>query len=155
MPVRPMPAPPLFRKQSGRWRGSAWAALVVGLATLPTLAAWAAAPETPYPFEGTWARADRPCTPKTTLIRTYTAHDVISSLSHCSVRRIASGSGGFELLEDCHQGSTRPQKVTEVIRMTTPDSMVLKRQIVRLKIPRPVRYNRCTIAAPITGFRPH
>lgn len=116
---------------------------------MPAMVASAAAPETPYPFEGTWVRADRPCTPKAVLVRTYTPHDVTSSLSRCSIRRIASGSSGFELLEDCHQGSAKPQKVTEIIRMTSTDSMVLKRQIVRLKIPRPMRFNRCTIAAPV------
>lgn len=150
-----MVQPPHSRREPGRWGASARAVLVLALATVPALAAWAAAPDASYPFEGTWARADRPCTPKASLIRTYTALDVTSSLSRCSIRRVASGSGGFELQEDCRQGGTRPQKVTEIIRMTSPDSMVLKRQIVRLKIPRPVRYNRCTIAAPAPGLRPH
>ncbi len=104
-----------------------------------------------YPFEGTWIRADRPCMPHATLVRTYTPRDVTSSRSHCAIRRIVANSATFELLEDCHRN---PPKVTETIRMFSPDLMALKRQVVRLKIPRAIRYARCTAAAPGSG-RPH
>ncbi len=106
-----------------------------------------------YPFEGTWIRADRPCNAKATLVRTYTAHDVVSSRSHCAIRRVeGSGAGPFELLEDCRRNP--PPRVTETIRMLAPDQFTLKRQVVRLKIPRPVRFARCTAAAPEQAHAP-
>lgn len=110
-----------------------------------------AAPVAPYPFEGTWIRADRPCTPRATLVRTYTAHEVTSSRSRCAIHRIEGGGNSFELVEDCRRN---PPKVSEKIRMLSPDAFVLRRQVMRLKIPRAVRYARCTAAAPGPN-RPH
>lgn len=120
-------------------------ALTLGLTV--GAAAFAAKAEPSYPFEGTWIKADRVCGPASTRVRTYTAREVVSSRSRCSIRRIASGSGSFELLEECHRGD-RPQTVTETLRMLSPNSMTLRRQLVRLKIPRTIRYSRCTVAAP-------
>lgn len=104
-----------------------------------------AATDTPYPFEGTWIRAEHSCTPQTVRARTYTAKDVTSPLGRCSIRRIASNGTTFELVEDCRRNE-RPQTVTETIRLTSADGMTLKRQMSRLKIPRLLRYARCTIA---------
>lgn len=115
--------------------------LVSGAAPIPVLAPAPA----PYPFEGTWIRADRPCTPRATLVRTYTAREVTSSRNQCAIRRVVGGSGGFELVQDCRR---TPAKVTETIRVLSPDLITLKRQVKRLKIPRAIRYARCTAAAP-------
>lgn len=114
----------------------------------------ALAAEPAYPFVGTWIRSDRICLPSATRVRTYTAKDVTSSRGRCSIRRIASGSGSFELLEDCKRND-RTQTVTEIIKVVTPDSMTLRRQFSRLKIPRMLRYSRCTVAAAPAGHRPH
>ena len=131
------PAPRLAR---GARRLAAACCLLAG----PVLAA-----ETPYPFEGTWLGAEHACTPTATRTRTYTSKDVVSALGHCAIRRIAAGSGSFELREECRRND-RLVNVTEIIRITSPDSMVLRRQLMRLKIPRPIRFVRCTIAAPAT-----
>jgi hypothetical protein len=112
------------------------------------------AAETPLPFVGTWIRADRVCSATAVEVRIYTPKEVTSLRSHCSIRRIASGSGAFELLEDCHHND-RPTRVTEIIRMTSPDSLTLKRQMSRLKIPRSIHFIRCTIAAPAPGHPTH
>lgn len=103
------------------------------------------AAEPPYPFEGTWIRADHSCTPQTVRARTYTAREVVSPLGRCSIRRIAANSSQFELVEDCRRND-RPQTVTETLRLTSSDAMMVKRQLSRLKIPRQLRYARCTIA---------
>jgi hypothetical protein len=100
-----------------------------------------------YPFEGTWIRADRVCTANAIHVRTYTAREVTSTRGRCTIRRVATGSNAFELVEECRHND-RPSTVTETLRMTAPDSMTLKRQVVRLKIPRSVRYTRCPAAAP-------
>lgn len=118
------------------------AAALSSLLAVPLLAA-----EAPYPFEGTWLGVEHACTPAATRTRTYTSKDVVSALGHCGIRRITSGSGSFELREECRRND-RPVNVTETIRMTSPDSMVLRRQFTRLKIPRPIRFARCTITAP-------
>lgn len=109
-----------------------------------------------YPFEGTWIRADRACTPTAVRSRVYTAKEVTSPRGHCAIRRVTTGSGVFELLEECRRND-RPMTVTETIRLTSPDSMTLKRQVSRLKIPRQLRYARCTPAAttPPTGAVKH
>lgn len=104
-----------------------------------------AATDAPYPFEGTWIRAEHSCTPQTVRARTYTAKEVVSPLGRCSIRRIVSSGGAFELVEDCRRND-RPQTVTETIRLTSADTMTLKRQLSRLKIPRQLRYARCAIA---------
>ncbi len=115
-------------------------------AMMACCAAAHAATEAPYPFEGTWIRAEHSCTPQTVRARTYTAREVVSPLGRCVIRRTASNGGAFELVEDCRRND-RPQTVTETIRMTSADSMTLKRQMSRLKIPRQLRYTRCTIAS--------
>jgi hypothetical protein len=107
----------------------------------------ALAADTALPFVGTWIRADRICSAGAVDIRIYTPKEVISSRSHCSIRRIASGSGAFELLEECRHND-RPMRVTEMIHMASPDNMTLKRQLSRLKIPRSIHFTRCTIATP-------
>jgi hypothetical protein len=100
----------------------------------------------PYPFEGTWILPQHPCVAGSMHLRTYTAREVVSPRGKCSIRRIAQGSGAFELMEECrHDG--RPSTETETIRMTSPDSLLLKRQISRLKIPRQIRYARCNVPA--------
>ena len=98
-----------------------------------------------YPFEGTWIRAEHSCTPQTVRARTYTAKEVVSPLGRCSIRRIATSGSSFELVEDCRRND-RPQTVTEILRLTSADAMTVKRQLSRLKIPRQLRYGRCTIA---------
>lgn len=103
------------------------------------------AAEAPYPFEGTWIRAEHSCTPQTVRARTYTAREVVSPLGHCSIRRVAASGSLFELVEDCRRND-RPQTVTETLRLTSADTMTVKRQLSRLKIPRQLRYARCTIA---------
>jgi hypothetical protein len=126
--------------------GQRWGALLLlaGLGLSAGSAALAAEPG--YPFEGTWVQADHACAPGITRVRTYTAKDVTSPRGRCTIRRIASGSGAYELFEECRH--ERSGLVTETIRMTSPDSMVLRRQLVRLKIPRQQRFTRCSAAAP-------
>ena len=107
----------------------------------------AAAAEPGYPFEGTWVRANRDCVPNAPRVRTYTARDVAFPTGHCAYRKVAAGAGQFEIFEDCRR-SDRPGNYTETIRMLGPDLMQVRRQAARLKIARPLRYARCTIAAP-------
>ena len=109
--------------------------------------ALSAAPDQPYPFEGTWVRADRMCTAQAPLARTYSSHDLVTSAGHCTLRRVVFGSGEYELFEDCRR-MDRPGDAIERIRMLGPDLLMLKRQVNRLKIPRGRRYARCTAAAP-------
>ena len=124
------------------------------LCILSLVSSAALAAEPTYPFVGTWIRSDRVCLPSATRVRTYTAKDVTSSRGHCSIRRIASGSGNFELLEECRRND-RTQTVTEIIKVVTPDTMTLRRQFSRLKIPRTLRYSRCTVAEAPAAHRPH
>lgn len=131
---------------------------MIGAMLLSSASASAAAPamaDPHYPFEGTWIRADRVCTPKAPLVRTYTTREVISSRSRCVIRRVVGGTGSFDLVEECRHND-RPMTVTESIRMLSPDMMSLKRHELRLKIPRAVRFARCNAAPPATGpNRPH
>ena len=129
-----------------RFAGAAIGVMVeltlLGLAAGPARAA-----ETAYPFEGSWVQTTHPCIAGSVHLRTYTAREVVSSRGRCSIRRIAQGAGAFEVQEDCrHDG--RADRVTETIRVPSSDVMVLRRQEVRLKIPRAVHYARCT--APVT-----
>ena len=110
-------------------------------------AALSAAPDQPYPFEGTWVRTDRICTAQAPLARTYTSHELSTSAGHCTFRRVVLGSGEYELFEDCRR-MDRQGDAVERIRMLGPDLLVLKRQVNRLKIPRGRRYARCSAAAP-------
>lgn len=124
-------------------------AAAVLLATL-TGVACASAAEPNYPFEGTWVRSNRECVPNAPRVRTYTARDVSFPTGHCSYRKVAAGGGQFEIFEDCRR-SERPGNYTETIRMLGPDLMQVRRQAARLKIARPLRFTRCTAAAPAAG----
>ena len=121
------------------------AALTLAMIGLSGLGARAAEPS--YPFEGSWVRVNRSCTANAPHAKTYTAREVTSSTAHCGIRKVAAGSGQFEIFEDCRRGE-RPGNFTETIRMLGPDLMVVRRQAARLKIARPLRFTRCTIAAP-------
>lgn len=125
----------------------------MGAAILLTCSAAARAAEAPYPFEGTWVRAERACSPNATRVRTYTSRDVTSPRGHCAIRRVAAGGGAFELLEECRRDG-RSGSVTETIKLSGPDTMTVRRQLSRLKITRPLRYQRCSAAAPKTGLKP-
>ncbi len=96
-----------------------------------------------YPFIGSWIRADRSCAASPTRERVYTAKDVVSNRSKCTVRKIVSGSGAFELFERCERPNEKPYTVNETIRMTGSDSMTLIRQTARLKLSRSLRFTRC------------
>ena len=109
------------------------------------------AAEAIYPFEGSWVVANRACTAGSPHIRIYTQHEVTSRGGRCSFKKVASGSGLFEIFEDCRH-SERPGDYTETIRMIGPDAMQMKRQAGRLKIARGSRYLRCTIAG--SGAKP-
>ena len=120
-------------------------------------ASTAAAADATYPFVGSWVRSDRTCTATSTRERTYTTREVVSSRSRCTIRRVAHGSGGYELFERCERPNERPVNISEVIRMTGPDAMVLTRQTARLKLSRSLRFTRCAPApvAPSGGAKPH
>ncbi len=107
----------------------------------------ARAAEPSYPFEGTWVRANRVCAANAPRVRTYTAQDVTFPTGHCTFRKVAKGGGQFEIFEECRRAE-RPGNYTETIRMLGPDLMQMRRQAARLKIARPLRYTRCTVAAP-------
>ena len=113
------------------------------------LAAAAQAAEPAYPFEGSWIAANRACTAGSPHLRIYTQHEVTSRGGRCSFKKVASGSGLFEIFEDCRH-SERPGDYTETIRMIGPDAMQMKRQSGRLKIARGSRYLRCSVAGPAT-----
>ena len=115
--------------------------LAAGIAAVP-----AGAAEPSYPFEGTWVRANRVCVANAR-VRTYTPHEVTFATGHCTFRKVAAGGGQFEIFEECRKAD-HPGNFTETIRMLGPDLMQLRRQAARLKIARPLRYARCTIAAP-------
>ncbi|HEX4765484.1 MAG TPA: hypothetical protein VH414_04320 [Lichenihabitans sp.] len=117
------------------------------LVVLVLLGGSAAAATTPYPFEGTWVRADRICSPAAPSLRTYTAREIISPAGRCMLRKAVFGSGEWELFEDCRR-SERSGNVIEKIRMMGADQMIVKRQLNRLKIPRGRRYSRCMTPAP-------
>ena len=130
---------------SPRCSGLARAMLVASAAILGATASSGA--EQPYPFEGTWVRADRICSASSPNTRTYTAREVVFPSGHCMLRKVAFGSGEWELFEDCH----RPEhqgNIREKIRMLGPDTILVKRQVVRLKIPHGRRFARCSLAAP-------
>ena len=101
-----------------------------------------------YPFVGSWARSDRACSASGVRERTYSAREVVSPRGRCTIRRVAHGSGGFELFERCDRPGERPYNISEVIRMTGPDAMVLTRQTARLKLSRSLRFARCQAAPP-------
>jgi hypothetical protein len=134
----------MFDAPLRRTAGPIAAALLAGAALFAT-ASFAA--EQPYPFEGTWVRADRICSPTAPSARTYTAHEVILPGGRCAVRKAAFGSGEWEIFEECRRPE-RPGAVTERIKMLGQDAVLIKRQVARLKIPRGRRYIRCSIAAP-------
>ncbi len=113
----------------------------------PAIGRPARAAEPSYPFEGTWVRANRVCAANAPRVRTYTAQDVTFPTGHCTFRKVAKGGGQFEIFEECRRAE-RPGNYTETIRMLGPDLMQMRRQAARLKIARPLRYTRCTVAAP-------
>ncbi|MCW6509625.1 hypothetical protein [Lichenifustis flavocetrariae] len=121
------------------------------LLTLSLGSGSALAADASYPFVGSWIRADRSCTASPTRERVYTARDVISNRSKCTIRRVASGSGGYELFERCDRQGEKPANISEVIRMTGPDSMVLTRQTARLKLSRSLHFTRCPAGASKPG----
>ena len=123
-------------------RAAAFSLLLAGIA-----AGSAHAAEPAYPFEGTWVRANRVCAANAPRARTYTAHEVTFPSGHCTFRKVATGGGQFEIFEECRKAE-HPGNFTETIRMTGPDLMQMRRQAARLKIARPLRYARCTVAAP-------
>lgn len=112
------------------------------------------AAETTYPFVGSWVRSDRSCSATPARERVYTAKEVVSPRSRCSIRRIAAGSGGFELFERCERPNEKPSHISEIIRMTGSDSMVLNRQTARLKLSRSLHFTRCAPAAAPGALRP-
>jgi hypothetical protein len=122
--------------------------LLAGVAIAPARAA-----EPSYPFEGTWVRANRVCAANAPRVRTYTAHEVTFPTGHCTFRKVATGGGQFEIFEECRKAE-RPGNYTETIRMLGPDLMQMRRQAARLKIARPLRYARCTVAAPTPAGGP-
>ncbi len=128
-------------------------ALALSALLVLCVAAPARAADPSYPFEGTWVRANRVCVANAPLTRTYTARDVTFASGHCSFRKVVSASGQFEIFEDCRRAD-RPGRLTETIRMLSPDLMQMRRQETRLKIPRPLRFTRCTIAAPAPAGAP-
>ncbi len=128
-------------------------ALALSVLVALAAAAPARAAEPGYPFEGTWVRANRICAANAPHARTYTARDVTFASGHCSFRKVVSAGGQFEIFEDCRRAD-RPAKLTETIRMLSPDLMQMRRQETRLKIPRPLRFTRCTIAAPSPAGAP-
>ncbi len=119
------------------------AAAAFALAVAPS----ALAAEPNYPFEGTWVNATRVCTAAAPIVRTYTAHEVTFRTGRCGFRKVAMGSGQFEIFEECHRAE-RPGNFTEIIRMLGPDVMQVRRQAARLKIARSQRFVRCSAAAP-------
>lgn len=121
--------------------------LAVALALLLAASASARAAEPNYPFEGTWIRANRVCAPNAPRVRTYTAKEVTFPTGHCGFRKVATGGGLFEIFEDCRRAE-HPGSYTETIRMLGPDLMQVRRSAARLKIGRPLRYTRCSAAAP-------
>ena len=127
----------------------------LALSVLVALAAVAPAraADANYPFEGTWVRANRVCAANAPITRTYTARDVTFASGHCTFRKVVSAGGQFEIFEECRRAD-RPGNLTETIRMLSPDLLQVRRQVTRLKIPRPLRFTRCTIAAPAPAGAP-
>ena len=137
-----------FQQGSLPWARAALGLVLAGMAAGPARAA-----EPPYPFEGTWVRANRVCAASAPRVRTYTARDVTFPTGHCTFRKVATGGGQFEIFEDCRKAE-RPGNYAETIRMIGTDLMQMRRQAARLKIARPLRYARCTVAAPATAGGP-
>lgn len=107
------------------------------------------AAEEHYPFVGAWIRSDRQCSATSTRERIYTPRDVVSSRGRCAIRKVAAGTGQtYELFEKCDRQTDRTNRVSEIIRMTGPDGMVLTRKTARLKLSRSIRFNRCPLPAP-------
>ena len=127
--------------------------VALALALLLAASASASAAEPNYPFEGTWIRANRVCAPNAPRVRTYTAKEVTFPTGHCGFRKIATGGGLFEIFEDCRRAE-HPGSYTETIRMLGPDLMQVRRSAARLKIGRPLRYTRCSVAAPAAPGTP-
>ena len=104
------------------------------------------AAESPYPFVGAWVRSDRLCSASSTRERVYTPRDVTSSRGRCVIRKIVAGSNAsFELFERCERPDEKPGRVSETIRMTGPDTMMLTRTTSRLKLSRSIRFTRCAV----------
>lgn len=122
-----------------RRAGPALLALLLAASTAPARAA------EPYPFEGTWVRANRVCTAGAPRTRSYTAKEVTFATGRCGVTKVASSGSSYEIFEDCRRAE-KPGRYTETIRMLGPDLMQMRRQAARLKIARPLRFVRCTIA---------
>lgn len=137
----------LSQRVEGSWAGGrrVVCAFAVGCAMAMSVAALRAETAS-YPFEGTWVRSDRICSPASPHVRTYTGRDLSMPGGHCVLRKVAFGSGEFELFEECRR-AIHPGNVTEKIRMLGPDMMMVKQQVKRLKIPRGRRFTRCTAAA--------
>lgn len=129
-------------------RSAAIGLLLAGIALGPARAA-----EPAYPFEGTWVRANRVCAANAPRVRSYTAQDVTFPTGRCTYRKVVKGGGQFEIFEECSKAE-RPGNYTETIRMQGSDLMTMRRQAARLKIARPLRYARCTIAAPAPAGTP-
>ena len=127
--------------------------VALALALLLAASASARAADPNYPFEGTWIRANRVCAPNAPRVRTYTAKEVTFPTGHCGFRKVATGGGLFEIFEDCRRAE-HPGSYTETIRMLGPDLMQVRRSAARLKIGRPLRYTRCSAAAPAAPGTP-
>ena len=123
-------------------------AVIAGLATADAVRA----AEPAYPFVGAWIRSDRQCSATSTRERIYTPREVIASRGRCFIRKIAAGANAtYELFEKCDRPSERTNRVSEIIRMMGPDSMVLTRKTARLKLSRSLHFTRCNIVAPNPG----
>lgn len=118
------------------------AAVPMGLLGLILIGSGVVRGAEPYPFEGSWVRADRVCTSAAPSLRTYTARDVTLAGGRCTLRKVTFGSGEWELFEDCRRAD-HPGTAIEKIRMAGPDTMIVKHQVNRLKIPRGRRFTRC------------
>lgn len=145
--MRGRPAGPALRRSAAGRRSARLLARTLGLTGALLMFATGLRAEQPYPFEGTWVRADRMCSPSAPSARTYTSRDLALPNGHCALRRVAFVSGEWEIFEECRRGE-RQGSLTEKIRMLGPDSMLVKQQVVRLKIPRGHRFTRCTLAGP-------
>ena len=119
------------------------------LCLLPGLAR--AAPEPGYPFVGNWIRSDRACAASTSRERVYTSKEVTSSRGKCAIRKVAHGSGGYELFERCERPNEKAANVSEIIRMAGPDALILTRRTARLKLSRSLHFNRCGDLPPERG----
>lgn len=135
-------------------RGPSLSRCALAMLALVAMTGVSSAAEPQYPFVGSWARSDRACSASGVRERIYTAREVVSPRGRCSIRRVAHGSGGFELFERCDRPNERPYNISEVIRMMGPDAMVLNRQVARLKLSRSLRFARCQPGQPSTSAKP-